>query len=165
MTTAYAVVIPTIGRPALDRLLAALDAARGPRPAEVIVVDDRPAPEQPLALPDTDLPIQVLRSGGRGPAAARNVGWRSTAADWICFLDDDVVPGPDWYAELAGDLRDADFSVVGSQGTITVPAPGRFSTTNGLPNPCSSFWPSRRARMSVPPDGAKGTMKVTGRFG
>ncbi len=123
MTTAYAVVIPTIGRPALDRLLAALTEARGPRPSSVIVVDDRPAPERPLTLPDTDLPIKVLRSGGRGPAAARNVGWRSAGADWICFLDDDVVPGPDWYDELAGDLRDADVSVVGSQGIIIVPAP------------------------------------------
>jgi histidinol-phosphate phosphatase family protein len=123
MTTAYAVVVPTIGRPSLDRLLAALDAASGPQPAAVVVVDDRPAPEQALTLPDTDLPVKVLRSGGRGPAAARNVGWRSIIADWVCFLDDDVVPGPDWYNELASDLRQADDSVVGSQGTITVPAP------------------------------------------
>ena len=123
MTTAYAVVIPTIGRPSLHRLLAALKDATGPQPAAVVIVDDRPAAEQPLTLPDTDFPVKVLRSGGRGPAAARNVGWRSTDADWICFLDDDVVPGPNWYAELASDLREARGSVVGSQGTITVPVP------------------------------------------
>ncbi|HVQ97325.1 MAG TPA: glycosyltransferase, partial [Mycobacterium sp.] len=114
-------MIPTIGRPSLHRLLAALKDATGPQPAAVVIVDDRPAAEQPLTLPDTDFPVKVLRSGGRGPAAARNVGWRSTDADWICFLDDDVVPGPNWYAELASDLREAKGSVVGSQGTITVP--------------------------------------------
>jgi histidinol-phosphate phosphatase family protein len=123
MTSAYAVVIPTIGRPSLHRLLDALNAASGPPPAAVFVVDDRPAPEQALTLPESELPVTVLRSGGRGPAAARNVGWRSAGAEWICFLDDDVVPGPNWYDELAVDLRHADDSVVGSQGTITVPAP------------------------------------------
>ncbi len=123
MTFAYAVVIPTIGRPSLNRLLTALNTATGPPPAAVFVVDDRPAAEQPLSLPDSELPVTVLRSGGRGPAAARNVGWRSTATDWICFLDDDVVTGPDWYDELAIDLRHAGDSVVGSQGTITVSAP------------------------------------------
>ncbi|MBV9321542.1 MAG: HAD-IIIA family hydrolase [Mycobacterium sp.] len=129
MTAAYAVVIPTIGRPSLGRLLAALNIAAGPEPAAVIVVDDRPAPGQPLALPASELPITVLHCGGRGPAAARNLGWRSTAADWICFLDDDVVPGPDWRHQLASDLSEADHSVVGSQARILVPAP----TENGQP--------------------------------
>lgn len=36
----------------------------------------------------------MLSGGGRGPAAARNVGWRATSARWVCFLDDDVEPGP-----------------------------------------------------------------------
>jgi HAD superfamily hydrolase (TIGR01662 family) len=123
MTAAYAVAIPTIGRPSLARLLAALDVATGPQPAAVLVVDDRPAPGQSLQLPATNLPITVLRSGGRGPAAARNVGWRRAATDWICFLDDDVVPGPNWCNQLANDLSQADDSVVGSPGRITVPAP------------------------------------------
>ena len=36
------VVIPTIGRPSLGRLLIALENGEGPRPQAVIVVDDRP---------------------------------------------------------------------------------------------------------------------------
>jgi HAD superfamily hydrolase (TIGR01662 family) len=140
MSFGYAVVIPTIGRPSLGRLLAALDAAAGPPPAAVVVVDDRRSPSQPLELPATQLPVTLLRSGGRGPAAARNVGWRYSTAEWICFLDDDVVPGPHWCAQLIADLNGADASVVGSQGTITVPAPtGRRPTdderrTLGLAN-------------------------------
>lgn len=123
MTLSYAVVIPTIGRPTLARLLTALDSAAGPQPPTVVVVDDRPQLKGPLPLPVTGLPITVLRSGGRGPAAARNAGWRSCSAEWICFLDDDVITGPDWFARVAIDLKDVDDAVVGSQGRITVPVP------------------------------------------
>src|ERR687884_245642 len=75
-----------------------------PRPAEIVLVDDRPggAPLQPgrTGLP----PVRVVRTGGRGPAAARNLGWRTARTEWVAFLDDDVVPDPDWYERLAHDL-------------------------------------------------------------
>jgi len=48
---------------------------------------------------------------------------------------------------------------------ILVPAPGRFSMTNGLPKRCSSFGASRRATISMPPPGPVGTTIVTGRAG
>ena len=32
----------------------------------------------------------------RGPAAARNAGWRTTDAELIAFIDDDCVPEPEW---------------------------------------------------------------------
>jgi HAD superfamily hydrolase (TIGR01662 family) len=125
----YAVVVPTIGRPSLNRLLSALDAASGPRPASVVVVDDRPIPESPLELPATSLPIRVVQSGGRGPAAARNLGWRTCSTEWVCFVDDDVVVGPHWFDQLATDLNAAGDDVVGSQGRIAVPLPsGRRPT-------------------------------------
>ncbi|WP_232212941.1 hypothetical protein, partial [Saccharomonospora saliphila] len=38
----YTVVVPTTGRALLTTLLRGLDAGRGPAPAEIIVVDDRP---------------------------------------------------------------------------------------------------------------------------
>ena len=44
----YAVVVPTVGRPSLHRLLAGLARARGPAPAEVVVVDDRDGDVEPL---------------------------------------------------------------------------------------------------------------------
>jgi histidinol-phosphate phosphatase family protein len=117
-----AIVIPTIGRESLRHLLCALEQRPGPRPAEVVVVDDRPDPRPPLVL-DTRLPVTVLHSGGRGPAAARNVGWRATAARWVAFLDDDVVPQSDWLAFLADDLNAAEAArAAGSQGGLEVPA-------------------------------------------
>jgi HAD superfamily hydrolase (TIGR01662 family) len=117
------VVVPTIGRPSLDALLDALAAAPGPRPAELILVDDRPAgtplrPERP-GLP----PVRVVRTGGGGPARARNLGWRTARTEWIAFLDDDVVPDPDWYQRLEEDLADLAPDVGGSQGRVRVPLP------------------------------------------
>src|SRR3954451_2974392 len=100
------VVVPTIGRPSLDALLDALATCSGPRPAELILVDDRPTGE-PLRPDRPGLPpVRVLRTGGGGPARARNLGWCSAATEWIAFLDDDVVPDRDWYSRLAEDLAD-----------------------------------------------------------
>jgi histidinol-phosphate phosphatase family protein len=87
-----AIVIPSIGRPSLARLLDALEGE------EVHVVE------------------------GLAPAAARNAGWRAVDAEWVVFLDDDVVPAPEWRAALDRDLRPG---LDGSQGRIVVPVPGR----------------------------------------
>lgn len=113
------VVVPTVGRPSLEPLLAAL--GRQPlAPAAVVVVDDRRCPES-IDVPDVVAAITtIVRSGGRGPAAARNVGWASTATPWVVFLDDDVVPSGEWSHGLAADLRvDPDVGAV--QGVIRVP--------------------------------------------
>lgn len=125
MTTGvdYSVVVPTIGRRSLQVLLGALAAGEGPRARQVVVVDDRRSPAEPLALEAGPLPVRVVASGGRGPAAARNVGWRATSSEWVAFLDDDVVPGPDWPAGLAADLEGLPWQVAGSQGRLAVPLP------------------------------------------
>src|SRR3954452_6809481 len=86
------VVIPTIGRPSLDRLFDSLAASAGDRPEEIIVVDDRPGPPQPVAehLPGWTAGLtRVIRSGGRGPAAARNVGRRFAPSECVGVLGAD----------------------------------------------------------------------------
>ncbi|MBJ7452909.1 MAG: glycosyltransferase, partial [Blastococcus sp.] len=143
MLAECAVVVPTIGRPSLDVLLDALATAPGPRPAELVLVDDRPAgaplrPERP-GLP----PVRVVRTGGGGPARARNLGWRSARAPWIAFLDDDVVPDPDWYEKLAADLADLPADVAGSQGRVRVPLPADRRPTDwerGTAGLATSSW-------------------------
>ncbi|TSD99459.1 HAD-IIIA family hydrolase [Skermania sp. ID1734] len=124
-TPRYTVVIPTVGRENLMSLLARLDSAaqETTRPAEIIVVDDRRAPQPPLVLPPLSVPIRVLRSGGRGPAAARNIGWRSAMTEWIAFLDDDVLPSPTWPADLVTDLGRLTTAEGASQGRVEVPLP------------------------------------------
>jgi len=78
----YEVVIPTVGRPSLRTLVARLAELGVPSERLRIVEDDGP------------------RSG---PAAARNRGWRASTAEWVVFLDDDVVPGSDWRERLEAD--------------------------------------------------------------
>ena len=128
MSPRYDVVVPSAGRPALARLLAALGEQWGPAPQRVIVVDDRAdATSAPLELGAAadwlGGRLEVVRGAGRGPAAARNAGWTRCAAPWVAFLDDDVVPGPDWSARLAEDLDGLAPDVAASQGRIRVPLP------------------------------------------
>jgi histidinol-phosphate phosphatase family protein len=130
MSVSYDVVIPTVGRASLVSTLQALAAGRGETPEHVFIVDDRHSPEPPIAVP-AELPfaVTVLTSGGRGPAAARNTGWRAATATWVAFLDDDVEPLGEWRQALTADLESLDDEVAASQGRIEVPAPtGRRPT-------------------------------------
>lgn len=135
MTT---VVVPTLGRPSLRALLGALASQRCDG-LEVLVVDDRPAGGPPLDVPEF---VRILRGSAAGPAAARNVGWRAAADGWIVFLDDDVLPDPDWVRRLTADLE-VPARIGGVQGRIRVPLPaGRRPTdwervTAGL---ASGWW-------------------------
>ncbi len=123
------VVVPSVGRPSLRVLLQALADGTRPLDCPVVVVDDRPdgadegagleADLRDLALPG----LRVVRSGGGGPARARNIGWRHTSTRWVSFLDDDVVTDPDWYERLHDDLDRAGPGVAGSQGRVRVPLP------------------------------------------
>jgi histidinol-phosphate phosphatase family protein len=124
MSERFDIVVPSIGRPSLRRLLEALDRDDGPAPCQLIVVDDRPDPAGPLDLPElTDLTVTVVRGAGRGPAAARNAGWRRCAAPWVCFLDDDVIPRDGWRRQLVADLAEAPARVAAVQGRVHVPLP------------------------------------------
>jgi GT2 family glycosyltransferase len=129
--TGIAFVVPTVGRPSLRALLERLPAQAG----EVIVVDDRPAKRPPLWTPSS---AKVIPGPGRGPAAARNAGWRASDAGWIVFLDDDVIPGPGWWGDLQADLAQPE-TVDGVQGRILVP--------QGHPNELSD-WAASTARLS-----------------
>lgn len=131
---AYAVVVPTLGRPSLTACLEALAGADGPLPDRVVLVDDRPLTEcGPL---DVEIPpalrdrLSVVPGYGNGPAAARNAGWRSVPHPWIAFLDDDTVPGPTWSADLVADLAAAGPRSGGSQGRIEVPLPAHRRATD-----------------------------------
>ncbi|HEV3378877.1 MAG TPA: glycosyltransferase, partial [Thermoleophilaceae bacterium] len=98
----YDIVVPTSGRDSLGRLLGSLSRGADASAGRVIVVHDR---------------------DGRGPAAARNAGWRDAAAEWVVFLDDDVVVPEGWREALAEDLAGLPEHVAGSQGRIVVPLP------------------------------------------
>ncbi|GAA1156929.1 HAD-IIIA family hydrolase [Nocardioides aquiterrae] len=115
------IVVPTVGRASLSALGAALAQQTRAVDVPVVVVDDRPGGAD-LDLDAHGLDLRVVRSGGGGPARARNVGWRHTRSEWVSFLDDDVLPDPDWFEVLAGDLELAG-AAVGSAGRVRVPLP------------------------------------------
>src|SRR4051794_4970656 len=119
----FAVVVPTVGRRTLDDLLQALVHGEGPRPNQIVVVDDRPGHHRPSLRSPDRAPVRWLSSGGRGPAAARNLGWRCAVGEWVVFLDDDVLPRHDWRAQLNHDLTTVADDVVAVQGRIHVPLP------------------------------------------
>lgn len=118
-------VIPTTGRPSLGRLLEALAGGDRPLPGRVLLVDDRPEKDGPLISSGVPAAlverVSVLRGRAAGPAAARNTGWRASEAEWISFLDDDVLPEKDWCQRLLEDLGRLGPKAAGSQGRLRVP--------------------------------------------
>ena len=57
------------------------------------MVDDRRRPRTGRWTCRSGTVLQVVPGPARGPAAARNAGWRATATPWVAFLDDDVLAG------------------------------------------------------------------------
>ena len=123
---AYDIVIPTLGRPSLGALLQSLAAAEGPLPERIFLVDDRRDATLPLVLDnlgELGSRISLVRGASVGPAAARNRGLAKTKAEWIAFLDDDVVVAADWRRRLVDDLAACAENCAASQGRVSVPLP------------------------------------------
>lgn len=123
-TPDVSVVVSTFQRrPLLRRLVAALLAQRDVH-HEIIVVDNGATDgttELLAELAASEPRVRVLRVDvNRGPAGARNLGWRAARAPLVAFTDDDCEPTPDWLAALVAAARTAD--VV--QGR-TLPHPGQ----------------------------------------
>ena len=126
----FDIVVPTVGRDSLRLLLEALAAADGPRPGRVLVVDDRRDRSEALLGGGVPAWVEVVPGRAAGPAAARNLGWRRASAEWVAFLDDDVLPGPSWLGDLARDLEGLEPEVAATQGRVRVPMPARRRPTD-----------------------------------
>ena len=105
-TPRVSVVIPTYKRPALLlRCLRAVLAQRlAPHEFEILVIDDghddaTSAAVRAVAHEHPHHSLVCLRPPrGRGPAVARNCGWRNASAPLVAFTDDDTVPERNWLA-------------------------------------------------------------------
>ncbi|MEA2308496.1 MAG: hypothetical protein QOI65_782 [Thermoleophilaceae bacterium] len=91
-------MVPTRDRaerlPVLLEALAAQTLARDRY--EVVAVDDGSADDTPRVLAAADVDRVVRHERSRGPAAARNSGWRAASAPLVAFTDDDCRPEPGW---------------------------------------------------------------------
>jgi glycosyltransferase involved in cell wall biosynthesis len=93
------IVIPTHNRADdLIENLASLLPQIGGMPVEIIVVDSASSTEHRAALePVRRMEAVTLISLDRpGVSVARNSGVAHASGTWLGFLDDDVVPAPDW---------------------------------------------------------------------
>lgn len=154
------IVVPTIGRASLGATLRSLvEADADPRLTldQVVLVDDRAA-DRPIDstnpppttaelrsvanawLGDVDTEVAIARSGGRGPAGARNLGIACTATPWVVVLDDDVVVTASWWRDLADDLVGVSDDVGAVFARIHVPLPDHRRATD---------WERHTARLST----------------
>ncbi len=128
------VVIPTCGRPLLlRRCLQALCAQTLAADAfEIIVVDDGRSAATRAVVDDMNAALAgsghrriacIEPAGTRGPAAARNRGWRAARGALIAFTDDDTVPAPTWLAEGERAMQ-ADAQAAAVSGAVRVPLHG-----------------------------------------
>jgi mycofactocin system glycosyltransferase len=94
---AVTVVIPVRDR--AGGLAATVTALGGHRP--VVVVDDG------SLVPVAGLVGPIIRHPSpRGPAAARNTGWRAATTELVAFVDADCEPAPGWLDLLLPHLAD-----------------------------------------------------------
>lgn len=123
------IVIPTYRRDeSLAHVLERLAVQEyPPEQYEIVAVDDGHSESVPRLVEDFARQhprissIRALPGEGRGPAAARNIGWRAARGTVIAFIDDDAYPADGrWLAEGVAPFHDE--SVVGVSGAVTVPA-------------------------------------------
>ncbi|MGO9959537.1 MAG: glycosyltransferase family 2 protein [Solirubrobacteraceae bacterium] len=113
------VVIATRDRAAAIRKVAGEVLAQLQDRDELIVVDDGTE-----AGPSYDwLPAnaRLLRSHGRGPAVARNMGWRAAVGAVVAFTDDDVHLGSGWLEAVRAEFSAADDLAAVEGRTVTRP--------------------------------------------
>lgn len=109
------VVIATRAREeGLARALEALLAQMlEPERLEVVVVRDGDPPGPVAPAPEgLNVRFEAIEPA-RGPAAARNEGWRASRAPLIAFTDDDCRPVPEWLESIVERAGPADLIVQG----------------------------------------------------
>lgn len=101
-------LIPTLGRPILERALSAIEDGTE-WPAEVLVVDQSSdAAARPLAQAFSARGLQVrwLPCAGRGRSLGINTGLAAVVTDWVLITDDDCLADRYWVGAMRKRLLD-----------------------------------------------------------
>src|SRR5579883_3455518 len=131
MSLCISVVVPTYKRPALlERCLKGLLTQKfPPSDFEIIIVDDaacdatkKLVEQWASQAQETGHTLHYVAVPGahRGPAAARNCGWRQALAEIVAFTDDDCIPEMHW---LQMGLKAFTDEIAAISGRIVVPLP------------------------------------------
>jgi GT2 family glycosyltransferase len=140
MSPRFATIICTMNRPDdLVRALAAL-AACDPPPVKVVVSDDSPeADRRSEAACAGGHGVLYRRGPRRGLGANRNAALTAIGdADWVHFIDDDVIVPTDFYRVATDTCRRAAGLTLISGGEVRH-GPGDAAVT--VVPPRASFWP------------------------
>ncbi len=133
-SSSISLIIPTYRRPrSLTRVMDGVALQRDPGvPWEVIVVDNDPAASAAstieLIREKFPAPLTFVVEPRPGAGNARNRGM-SLANGWITvFIDDDVVPEPEWLRELVTPILEGACQATGGRVTLDpdVPRPSWF---------------------------------------
>jgi GT2 family glycosyltransferase len=117
-TTISVVIATRDRRELLERVAGQLLGQLG-EADELIVVDDSAWPD---GLGEhLGARVSVLESGGRGPATARNLGWRTAVGDLVAFTDDDVLVDARWLEAIRGEFAGAPDIVAVEGRTVSRP--------------------------------------------
>lgn len=133
MSPMVSVVMPTYRRPdLLARCLRALVSQTLPGPDyEIVVADDGPDDDTRATVARLAAQARATHGpavryeprapdGAKGPAAARNRGWRAARGAIVAFTDDDTVPWPDWLERGAAAFGDG---AAAAWGHVSMPLP------------------------------------------
>jgi glycosyltransferase involved in cell wall biosynthesis len=149
MQTHTAIILPTCNRARLlpGALASIATARRGhPSSSELIVVNDGSNDNTAAFLEQArmaGLIDQVItHPASRGPAAARNAGWRSTKAPFIAFTDDDCEVDDTWLHRLVEAMSTAPSEIAGIGGRVEAANGGlvsRYMTLHRILEPPESL--------------------------
>jgi glycosyltransferase involved in cell wall biosynthesis len=153
------IVIPTCNRPDdLRRCLEAVDAQRGTRPIEVIVIDNRPGPGSATAAVVREFErVILLEEQKPGLSYARNAGFAAATGAIVVAIDDDVTVPVGWLERLVAPFaRPEVMAVTGHVLPIELDTPSQclFEEYGGLGKgfeafECDGEW-FRSRRVAVP---------------
>lgn len=86
--------------------------------AQVLLVDDG-STDDTAARAERYPGVRVVRGRGKGPGAARNLGWRNAKTPFVWFVDSDCVAEPDALRTLLVHMQDPEVAAVsGTYGNM-----------------------------------------------
>ncbi len=78
---------------------------------EIIIVDDDSTDDTRETV--KNYPVKyIYHQKRRGPAAARNTGWKDSSGEGICFTDADCAPRRDWVSMLSRNFGDESIAAI-----------------------------------------------------